>query len=128
MLKTIQKHSCYLATPIPPVNEVCSKFKEILTRALDKNILSKTISKRFSHHKWFNRNCKQAVRRKITANTRFTNRQNLIVIGINIKLLETQLLKIVSNPVSSLNNRGQVDAILLDFSKAFDRVCHRKCK
>ena len=39
---------------------------------------------------------------------------------------ETQLLITVNQFAKSLNNSEQVDAILLDFSKAFDKVCHRK--
>ena len=39
---------------------------------------------------------------------------------------ETQLLQTVDSFAKSLNNKEQVDAILLDFSKAFDKVCHRK--
>ncbi|MEO0685391.1 MAG: reverse transcriptase family protein, partial [Cyanobacteria bacterium J06649_11] len=39
---------------------------------------------------------------------------------------ETQLLQRVDSFAKSLNNKEQVDAILLDFSKAFDKVCHRK--
>ena len=39
---------------------------------------------------------------------------------------ETQLIETVNNLAKALNNREQVDSILLDFSKAFDKVCHRK--
>ena len=39
---------------------------------------------------------------------------------------ETQLIKTVNNLAKSMNHGGQIDSILLDFSKAFDRVCHRK--
>ena len=39
---------------------------------------------------------------------------------------ETQLIKTVNNLAKSLNKGQQVDSILLDFSKAFDVVCHRK--
>jgi len=39
---------------------------------------------------------------------------------------ETQLIETVNSLTKSLNNRKQVDSILLDFSKAFDKVCHRK--
>ena len=39
---------------------------------------------------------------------------------------ETQLLQTVDSFAKSLNNKEQVDAILLDFSKAFDKVCHWK--
>ena len=37
-----------------------------------------------------------------------------------------QLLETINNISSSLNNREQVDSILLDFSKTFDKVCHCK--
>lgn len=40
---------------------------------------------------------------------------------------ETQLLKTVHDLAKTLNDKGQTDSILLDFSKAFDKVCHRKC-
>ena len=39
---------------------------------------------------------------------------------------ETQLLETIHKISSSLNNKEQVDSVLLDFSKAFDKVCHRK--
>ena len=39
---------------------------------------------------------------------------------------ETQVLKTVNDLAKTLNNKGQMDSILLDFSKAFDKVCHRK--
>ena len=39
---------------------------------------------------------------------------------------ETQLLEIINNISSSLNNCEQIDSIILDFSKEFDKVCHRK--
>ena len=39
---------------------------------------------------------------------------------------ETQLLETINNISLSLNNREQVDSIFLDFSKAFDKVCHCK--
>ena len=39
---------------------------------------------------------------------------------------ETQLLKTVHDLAKTLNNKGQTDSVLLDFSKAFDKVCHRK--
>ena len=39
---------------------------------------------------------------------------------------ETQLIKTVNDLAKSLNEGQQVDSILLDFSKAFDVVCHRK--
>ena len=38
---------------------------------------------------------------------------------------ETQLLLTVNDFSETLNNNGQTDAILLDFSKAFDRVSHQ---
>jgi len=39
---------------------------------------------------------------------------------------ETQLLQTVDDLAKALNNKEQTDSILLDFSKAFDRVSHRK--
>eukprot|EP00111_Clytia_hemisphaerica_P021262 TCONS_00062597-protein len=39
---------------------------------------------------------------------------------------ETQLIQTINTLSKSLNNRKQTDSILLDFSKAFDKVCHRK--
>ena len=39
---------------------------------------------------------------------------------------ETQLLETIDNLAKALNNREQIDSILLDFSKAFDKVYHRK--
>ena len=39
---------------------------------------------------------------------------------------ETQLVMVVNDYVKNLNNSQQVDTILLDFSKAFDKVNHRK--
>lgn len=38
----------------------------------------------------------------------------------------TQLLEFTHDIASSLNNRGQLDAIFIDYSKAFDLVCHTK--
>ena len=38
---------------------------------------------------------------------------------------ETQLLLTINDFAESLNNNGQTDAILLDFSKAFDKVLHQ---
>ena len=38
---------------------------------------------------------------------------------------ESQLLTTLRDFSESLNNSGQIDAILLDFSKAFDKVDHR---
>ena len=35
-------------------------------------------------------------------------------------------MQTINNLAKALNNREQVDSILLDFSKAFDKVCHRK--
>ena len=37
---------------------------------------------------------------------------------------ELQLIKTSHDFASSLNNKGQTDAVLLDFSKAFDQVPH----
>ncbi len=39
---------------------------------------------------------------------------------------ETQLLAAVHDFATTLNNHKQVDAILLDFTKAFDRVPHQR--
>ena len=39
---------------------------------------------------------------------------------------ETQLLATVDKFAQSLNRSDQIDSILLDFSKAFDKVNHRK--
>ena len=39
---------------------------------------------------------------------------------------ETQLTLIINDLAKALNNTEQVDTILLDFSKAFDKVNHRK--
>ena len=39
---------------------------------------------------------------------------------------ETQSLQTINNLAKALNNREQVISILLDFSKAFDKVCHPK--
>ena len=39
---------------------------------------------------------------------------------------ETQLLQTIHDLAKSINNCEQTDSILLDFSKAFDKVCHRK--
>ena len=39
---------------------------------------------------------------------------------------ETQLIQTVHEIAKSINNSDQIDSILLDFSKAFDKVCHRK--
>ena len=39
---------------------------------------------------------------------------------------ETQLIKTANEPAKSLNESQQVDSILMDFSKTFDVVCHRK--
>ena len=38
---------------------------------------------------------------------------------------ETPLITLVNDIVKSLNDEGQLDAALLDFSKAFDKVNHR---
>ena len=38
---------------------------------------------------------------------------------------ETQLIFTINNLAESLSNNGQTDAILLDFSKAFDKVSHQ---
>ena len=39
---------------------------------------------------------------------------------------ETQLLQTIDTLAKAINNKEQIDSILLDFSKAFDKVCHRK--
>ena len=39
---------------------------------------------------------------------------------------ETQLIVAINDFAKSLNNGEQMDSILMDFSKAFDVVCHRK--
>ena len=39
---------------------------------------------------------------------------------------KTQLIKTVNNLAKSKNHGEQIDSILLDFSKAFDKVCHLK--
>ena len=39
---------------------------------------------------------------------------------------ETQLIKTVNDLAKAMNHGEQIDSILLDFSKAFDKVCHRK--
>ena len=36
----------------------------------------------------------------------------------------THLLQLVHEWLSILDERGSVDAIFLDFAKAFDKVCH----
>ena len=41
-------------------------------------------------------------------------------------LCETQLIMAVHDWATTLNNHGQVDAIMLDFRKAFDKVSHAK--
>ena len=38
---------------------------------------------------------------------------------------ETQLINTINEFSNCLNNKGQIDAILLDFSKAFDKVDHK---
>lgn len=38
----------------------------------------------------------------------------------------TQLIEFTHDIASALNTRGQVDAIFIDYSKAFDVVCHKK--
>ena len=39
---------------------------------------------------------------------------------------ETQLLQTIDTLARAINNKEQVDSILLDFSKAFNKVCHPK--
>ena len=43
-----------------------------------------------------------------------------------MRLCETQLINTVHNFASALNNQEQIDAILLDMSKAFDTVSHER--
>ena len=43
----------------------------------------------------------------------------------NLRSCKTQLLLIVNDFSETLNNGCQTDVILLDFSKAFDRVSHQ---
>ena len=38
----------------------------------------------------------------------------------------SQLLTLVHNLAESINSKGQTDVIFLDFSKAFDKVSHKK--
>ena len=38
---------------------------------------------------------------------------------------ETQLINTLNDFSNALNNKGQIDAVLLDFSKAFDKVDHK---
>ena len=38
----------------------------------------------------------------------------------------TQLVRLVNDLITSVYNKKQVDHILLDFSKAFDKVSHKK--
>ena len=38
---------------------------------------------------------------------------------------ELQLLQITHDLALSINNKGQTDVVLLDFSKAFDKVLHQ---
>ena len=42
------------------------------------------------------------------------------------RFCETQLIKTVNDLGKSMNHGEQYDSILLDFSKVFDKVCHRK--
>ena len=37
-----------------------------------------------------------------------------------------ETVKTVNDLAKSMNHEEQIDSILLDFSKAFDKVCHRK--
>ena len=39
---------------------------------------------------------------------------------------ETQLIKSVTDLAKTLNDGEQIDSILLDFSKTFEKVFHRK--
>ena len=40
---------------------------------------------------------------------------------------ETQLIMAIHDLISAVNSKKQVDAFILDFSKAFDRVPHQGC-
>ena len=40
---------------------------------------------------------------------------------------ETQLIMAIHDLISAVNSKKQVDAFILDFSKAFDRVAHQGC-
>ena len=39
---------------------------------------------------------------------------------------ETQLIQTVHDLTKAMNDKDQIDSILLDFSKAFDKVSHKK--
>ena len=39
---------------------------------------------------------------------------------------ETQVLELTTTLQANLNDRMQTDLIIMDFSKAFDKVCHTK--
>ena len=42
------------------------------------------------------------------------------------RFCETQLIKNANDLAKSMNHGEQIDSILLDLSKAFDNICHRK--
>ena len=39
---------------------------------------------------------------------------------------ETQLIKTIEHLARSINNRNQTDLFILDFSKAFDTIAHKR--
>ena len=46
------------------------------------------------------------------------------MVSVKKRSCETQLINTIKSFSECLNSRGQIDAILLDFSKAFDKVDH----
>ena len=40
------------------------------------------------------------------------------------KSCETQLIELIDDLTSSLDKEQQVDILVMDFAKAFDKVCH----
>ena len=63
------------------------------------------------------------INRHLSSNNILTSQQH----GFREKLsCETQLVEVMHDWSSTLDNTGQVDVILLDFSKAFDKVSHPK--
>jgi hypothetical protein len=45
---------------------------------------------------------------------------------IQKKSCESQLILTIQDLAAGLNSKSQIDAILLDFSKAFDKVPHKR--
>ena len=41
-------------------------------------------------------------------------------------MIESQLITTINDLAKGLNDKQQIDAVLLDFSKAFDKVSHRR--